>query len=104
MKKKAKDKLDLRKYQLFGPNYYEKVQPGQDEIDYNVEASEKETDKDIQLGKTFIPYITLSFYFIDHFLPINIVAFCTKKTSEFHVCMMIELGFIQLWIIYFCSH
>ena len=50
VKKKAKDKMDLKKYQLFGPNYYEKVQPGQDEIDYNVEASEKETDKDIQLG------------------------------------------------------
>ena len=53
MKKKAANKLDLHKYQLFGPNYYEKIQPGQDEIDYNVEASEKEADKDIQLGLKF---------------------------------------------------
>ena len=50
-KKKAKAKLDLQKYQLHGPDYYEKVQVRTDEIDYNVEASEKQTGKDIQLGK-----------------------------------------------------
>eukprot|EP00795_Rhopilema_esculentum_P005079 gene5079-196_t len=43
--------MNLQKYQLFGPTYYERVQPMQDEIDYNVEASEKETGKDIQLGR-----------------------------------------------------
>ncbi len=44
--------MDLRKHQLFGPEYYEKVHPRTDEVDYNVEASEMKAEGDIQLGGT----------------------------------------------------
>ena len=38
-KKTLKNKLDLQKNHLFGPNYIERVQPLSDEFDYNVEST-----------------------------------------------------------------
>ena len=39
----------------------------QDEIDYNVEASEKETGKDIQLGIRYFIYIPFFFMYSMYF-------------------------------------
>eukprot|EP00112_Aurelia_sp_Birch-Aquarium-sp1_P010755 Seg229.4 transcript_id=Seg229.4/GoldUCD/mRNA.D3Y31 product="Synaptotagmin 1" protein_id=Seg229.4/GoldUCD/D3Y31 len=69
-KKKAKAKLDLQKYQLHGPDYYEKIQVRTDEIDYNVEASEKQTGKDIQLGRV---RFSMSFNADDNIVTVTVI-------------------------------
>ena len=50
-KKRVKAKIDLRKNHLFGPHYAERVQPGFDEFDYNVESTLFDALKEVKLGQ-----------------------------------------------------
>ena len=49
-KKKAKEKLELQHYRLFGSDYYERVQPKSDELDFNFGGSLMDENTGIKLG------------------------------------------------------
>ncbi|XP_012563451.2 synaptotagmin-1 [Hydra vulgaris] len=50
-KKELKDKLDLKRDHLFGPNYAERIQPKVEEIDYNIESTMFDALAEIKLGQ-----------------------------------------------------
>lgn len=51
VRKQTKEKLDLRKDHLFGPNYAERIQTRFDEIDYNLESTMFDALAEIKLGQ-----------------------------------------------------
>ena len=50
-KKELKDKLDLKRDHLFGPNYAERIRPKVEEIDYNIESTMFDALAEIKLGQ-----------------------------------------------------